>query len=77
MKLADTSKLTLNADGEVDGLDDFMKAFKESKPYLFAAAGSSSSPGGKKPDPKGNEPLDATKLPPDEYAKAKAKMLAR
>jgi hypothetical protein len=77
LKLADTSKLKLNDTGEIEGLDDFMKSFKEAKPYLFSAAGSSSSTPGKKPDPKGNEPLDATKMSPEEYAKAKAKMLAR
>lgn len=74
LKLADTSKLKLNDAGEIDGLDEFMTSFKEAKPYLFGTTGGNTSPPGSKPPPKGNEPLDATKLTKEEYAKAKAKL---
>lgn len=77
LKLADTSKLKLNDAGEIEGLDVFMEDFKKAKPYLFSATGTSTSAPGQKPAPKGNEPLDATKLTKEEYAKAKAKLLGR
>jgi hypothetical protein len=35
LKLADTSKVTLEADGTVKGADELMTALKEAKPYLF------------------------------------------
>ncbi len=77
LKLADTSKLKLNDAGEIEGLDTFMDEFKKAKPYLFSAAATSTSAPGQKPAPKNNEPLDATKLSKEDYAKAKAKILGR
>lgn len=77
LKLADTSKLKLGDAGEIEGLDTFMDEFKKAKPYLFTAVGASTSAPGQKPAPKGSEPLDATKLSREEYAKAKAKLIGR
>ena len=35
LKLADMTKVTLEADGTVKGADELMAALKEAKPYLF------------------------------------------
>jgi hypothetical protein len=78
LKLADITKLKFNAAGEVEGLDAFITAFKEAKPYLFTEPADSTSSGVKKPAAKpGNEPADAAKMTKEEYAKAKQKLLGR
>jgi hypothetical protein len=73
LKLADLSKITLDDKGEVVGAEDLMKALKESKPYLFkeATSTSSTSTPPKKDPPK---PFDARTATPEERA-AKAKEL--
>lgn len=43
LKLIDTSKLTLNADGEVDGIDALLTDLQKNKAYLFQAPRSSST----------------------------------
>lgn len=71
LKLADLSTVKLAEDGSVDGADALMESLKESKPYLFGAANSSSAPG-QKPAPKPAEPKSAKDMSPEEYRKAKA-----
>jgi hypothetical protein len=71
LKLADLSTIKIDDKGEVVGAEDLMKALKESKPYLFTAATSSSSSG--TPPPKGKPaPFDARTATPEEL-KAKAR----
>lgn len=43
LKLIDTSDITLNSDGEVDGLPELMLRLKRAKPWLFGTNSSSSS----------------------------------
>ena len=43
LKLVDTSKLTVNADGDVEGIDALMADVVKTKPYLFKTQGSSST----------------------------------
>lgn len=75
LKLADLSKVKLNAEGEVEGADELMEAMKKSKPYLFGAASSSSTG---KPPKKGEEtPKLATEMTDAEYAVARANAIKR
>lgn len=41
LKLADLSKVKLNADGEVEGADELMTELKKAKPYLFGTPSTS------------------------------------
>lgn len=43
LKLADLTKVKLNADGEVEGADELMADLKKAKPFLFGAASSSNT----------------------------------
>jgi hypothetical protein len=43
-KLFDTSKITLNDNGQIEGLSEAMKEFKESKSYLFGTNGDGDDP---------------------------------
>ena len=78
LKLVDISPLKLNENGEIEGLDKLVEDFKKTKPHFFGAAGASTSAPGTKPAPKGgNDPVDVTKMSPQDYAAYKAKMLGR
>ena len=69
LKLADLSKVKLNAEGEVEGAEDLMEAMKKSKPYLFA---SSSSSTGKPPKKDDEKPKSATEMTDAEWKAARA-----
>lgn len=71
LKLADLSSVKIDEHGQVVGAEDLMKGLKESKPYLFKEATSTSStstPPAKDPP----KPFDARKATNDEL-KAKAR----
>ena len=72
LKLADLSKVKLNDKGEVEGAEEMMKALKESKPYLFKDASSTSSTQ-KKPEPKGDKVKTAKDMSDAEWKEAKKK----
>lgn len=73
LKLADLSSIKIDEKGEVTGATELMAALKESKPYLFkeATSTSSTSTPPKKDPPK---PFDARTATPEER-KAKAREL--
>ncbi|TCG09397.1 hypothetical protein BZM27_06005 [Paraburkholderia steynii] len=71
LKLADLSSIKIDDKGEVTGATELMAALKESKPYLFKEASSSSST--QTPPPKEKaKPFDARTATPEERA-AKAR----
>ena len=72
LKLADLSKVKLNDKGEVEGAEEMMKALKESKPYLFKEASSTSSTQ-KKPDPKDDKVKTAKDMTEAEWKEQKKK----
>lgn len=43
LKLADLTKVKLNADGEVEGADELMADLKKTKPFLFGVASTSNT----------------------------------
>lgn len=63
LKMADLTKVTLNADGEVVGADELMAAMKKSKPYLFGTPSTSGThptpPTGEQKPKKVSEMTDA------------------
>lgn len=75
LKLADLSKITLEADGSLKGATEVIAALKESKAYLFGKPGNSSIPF-KKPKPGDETPVDASTMSDADYEKAKANMLS-
>ena len=75
LKLADLSKVKLNADGEVEGADELMEAMKKSKPYLFGSASTSST--GKAPKKDEEKPKLATEMTDAEYRAARAALTKR
>ena len=76
LKLADLSAVKLNDAGEVEGADALMAAMKESKPYLFGSA-STTTQTREKPDPKTPETKKATEMTTDEYAAHKKATLSK
>lgn len=75
LKLADLSKVKLNAEGEVEGADELMEAMKKTKPYLFADPSSSHTG---RPPPKGEQkPKLATEMTDAEYEAAKKVAIKR
>jgi hypothetical protein len=75
LKLADLTTVKINKDGEVEGAAELMEALKKAKPYLFGTATTSSTtkpPTSEKPKLK-----LATEMNDEEYAAAKAKLIAR
>lgn len=56
LKLADISKVTLEADGTVKGADELMTALKEAKPYLFGQVTKGTSSPNPPPTPGDNQP---------------------
>jgi hypothetical protein len=75
LKLADTSKVTLNEDDTLAGAEDALAALKASKPFLFGESVSHSSQPESSPTPKSAEPTDVSRLPLDEYEQSKATYL--
>jgi hypothetical protein len=74
LKLADLSKVTLKDDGTLDGADDMMKGLKETKPYLFGNADTSTHTG-KPPPAVPPAAKKASEMTADEYAVARAAAL--
>ncbi|GAB3249158.1 phage scaffolding protein [Chitinimonas naiadis] len=75
LKLADLSKVKLNADGTLDGADALFTGLKEAKPYLFGASNTSSST----ETPPTQTPPErklAKDMTPAEYAAERAKLIA-
>ena len=72
LKLADLSKVVLKDDGTIEGVETLFKGLKETKPYLFGDASSSTT----KEPPKKEEARDkkASEMTPEEYAKKKAEL---
>lgn len=75
LKLADLTTVKINKDGEVEGAAELMEALKKAKPYLFGTATTSSTV---KPPTSEKQKLKlATEMTDEEYAAAKAKLIAR
>jgi hypothetical protein len=75
LKLADLTTVKINKDGEVEGATELMEALKKAKPYLFGAANTSTA---QKPPPSDKpKPKLATQMTKEEYAAAKAALIAR
>ena len=75
LKLADLSTVKINKDGEVEGAAEMMEALKKAKPYLFGTATTSTThakPVSEKPKLK-----LATEMTKEEYAVAKAALIAK
>jgi hypothetical protein len=68
LKLADVSKVTLEADGTVKGADELMTALKEAKPYLFGNATKGSSNPNPPPPPGDTQPKKAKDMTEAERA---------
>ena len=73
LKLADLSSIKIDEKGDIQGAAEMMVALKESKPYLFKEA-TSTSHAGDPPPKKKAEPFDARTATPEER-KAKAREL--
>lgn len=73
LALADLSKVTIKDDGGIDGAEAAIKALKEAKPYLFAAASTSSTEPKPKPEDTGKPKL-VTEMTKEEYTAHKRKM---
>jgi hypothetical protein len=74
LKLADLSKVKLNAEGDVEGADELMTEMKKAKPYLFGTPNSSNP----KTPPSNTPPAakNAKDMTPEEHKAAKAALLA-
>ncbi len=73
LKLVDTSKLTVNAEGDVEGVDALMTDLAKSKPYLFKTQGSSgTSPVPSKDAPPPVNAVELRKKDPAAYEAALA-----
>ena len=73
LKLIDTSRITLNSDGEVDGLVELMLRLKRNKPWLFG--GSSSSSASTPPPTQPPRQKSATEMTDAEYRTAREALL--
>lgn len=76
LKLGDLSLVTIDKDGVVQGGEAMMDALKKAKPYLFGAAGASSSSAAPKPgaDPNAGK-TNAQQMTPAEYAAYKQSII--
>jgi len=72
LKLADLTKVVLKDDGTIEGVDTLFKGLKETKPYLFGAASTSTA----KEAPKADDQRvkTAKDMTKEEYAAALAKI---
>ncbi len=75
LKLLDTSAVTLNENGEVEGAEPLMRELRRSKPWLFGAASSSSTAGAPAAQPP--KPRLATEMNFDDWQRARAELLKR
>jgi hypothetical protein len=75
LKLIDSSSVTLNGQGDVEGAAELMSELKQQKPWLFGGASSSSRAN----PPPAHPPRAkaATEMTPEEYRAARAEMLRR
>lgn len=73
LSFLDYSSIRFDDKGELKGGAEALAKLKEAKPYLFGEV-SKTSTGHKAPDKKPNEPVDARKLSPQEYAALKASL---
>lgn len=74
LKLADTSKITVDDKGELVGTEDLFKGLKETKPYLFGVTGNTTQP--KTPKKQGeHEEKDVRTMKPEDYEAEKLKMI--
>ena len=73
LKLADLSKVVLKDDGTIEGVDTLFKGLKETKPYLFGAASTSTTT--KTPEKTEPKEKKASEMTKEEYAAAKAKLI--
>ena len=76
LKLADLSTVKLTDAGEVEGAEALMTLLKEKKPYLFAAA-STTTQTNTPPTPKDLANKDARTLSSEDYKAQKAALIAR
>jgi hypothetical protein len=76
LKLLDTTGLSLNAKDEVDGAEAVMAAMRRAKPWLFGAAGSTSSAAVAPPAQAPRAKL-ATEMNETEWQAARAELLRR
>ena len=79
LKLADLSKVTLEADGTVKGADELMAQLKKEKPYLFGTANGAGGTSGtaNAPKPADSQPFNAMKATQDEVEARKKRLLGR
>ena len=75
LKMADLSKVKLDANGEIEGADALMVDLKKAKPFLFGS-GTTTSSTTAPPKPGDGKPRQATDLSDDEYKKARADIRA-
>lgn len=73
LKLADTSKVTLDEKGELVGTEDFFKTLKESKGYLFGKVNTTNID--RVPKPGSPDPVDAKNMKQEDYEAAKSKLI--
>lgn len=74
LKLADLSKVKLNADtGEVEGASELMAALKKAKPYLFGEPSTSHS--GKPPKKDEDKPKHVKDMTPEERESSLKKLM--
>lgn len=77
LKLIDVAKVKIKDDGELEGAEDVIKAFKEAKPHKFGKPSSSShEPPPKKPDGTDEPPKKASEMDKKEYEAAKRRLTA-
>ena len=75
LKLVDSSRLQLNADGEVEGAAALIAELKRAKPWLFGAT--SSSAAAKAPPAQPPRQKLASEMNDEEYRTARAALLKR
>jgi hypothetical protein len=75
LKMLDTSKITIDDDGEVVGADTLIAAAQKDKPYLFGATKTSSTATPPKVDT--TTRVNAATMSKEEYAAAKAAELKK
>ena len=75
LKLLDTTRVKVGANGEVEGAAALMRELRRAKPWLFGGASSSSTAGAPPAQPP--KPRLATEMNFDEWQKARADLLKR
>jgi hypothetical protein len=75
VKLIDTSKLKLDENGEVAGVQGILRELRRAKPWLFGSSSSSSTAG--VPPAQSPKAKLATEMSIEEWQKARAELLRR